>query len=89
MKVWVASTKKLAPFIVTVMEPQEEGWRGRELVSVVGTGDMVLVDREELRHVLEHSGTSGSRSNWCNWRGCMWDGNADPHDGTCPLREEA
>jgi hypothetical protein len=52
--------------------------------------DKILVDREELRHVLEHSGASGSRSSWCNWPGCEWNNESgSEHTGNCPLREEA
>lgn len=57
------------------------------IYEVDGTESMVLVDKEQMRNVLEHHGAAGSRSNWCNWPDCGWSGEGTEH--TCPLREEA
>lgn len=57
-----------------------------EAFTVQGAENMVLVDREELRHMLEHHGAAGARSNWCNWPDCGWSGDGTEH--ACPLREE-
>lgn len=95
MKVWITYERPVTVSRAFLQEPEAETDNHHKVHKVVrGAESMVLVEREELRHVLEHHGAAGSRSCWCNWPDCQWMG-ADnewpekPHSGNCPLREEA
>ena len=94
MKVWVRMTAPAAhggkDVYLSLAEPRQGFGEGLEEQEVEGAESKVLVDREELRHVLEHSGASGSRSSWCNWPNCEWNNESgSEHTGNCPLRVEA
>jgi len=58
------------------------------LATMARMEGLTLVPTEDLRHVLEHHGAGAyTRSNWCNWPECPWDGEGQEH--TCPLKEDS